>query len=80
MCIKVRNADATWKETKRALRKDHRWSVADPLSKDEKEQLFNEHISQLHDRKRDHFRKLLDETQEVLVILLYSPIIFVCVW
>jgi len=61
----VRKPDASWKETKRALRKDHRWSMADPLDKKEKEKLFTEHIAKLNNRKREQFRKLMDETPEV---------------
>ncbi|XP_028391047.1 transcription elongation regulator 1-like isoform X2 [Dendronephthya gigantea] len=61
----VRNADANWKETKRSLRKDHRWQMLESLSKEEKEKLFNNHINQLIQRKRDQFRKLLDEQTEI---------------
>ncbi|CAB3982762.1 transcription elongation regulator 1-like, partial [Paramuricea clavata] len=61
----VRNADANWKETKRMLRKDHRWQMLESLSKEEKESLFNSHINQLNQRKREQFRKLLDEQIEV---------------
>lgn len=61
----VRNPDANWKETKRVLRKDHRWQMLESLSKDEKESLFTSHINQLNQRKREQFRKLLDEQTEV---------------
>jgi transcription elongation regulator 1 len=61
----VRNADANWKDTKRMLRKDHRWQMLESLSKEEKEDLFNGHINQLNQRKREQFRKLLDEQTEV---------------
>lgn len=61
----VRNPDANWKETKRVLRKDHRWQMLESLSKEEKENLFNSHINQLNQRKREQFRKLLDEQTEV---------------
>ncbi|XP_046850381.1 transcription elongation regulator 1-like [Xenia sp. Carnegie-2017] len=61
----VRNADASWKETKRSLRKDHRWQMLESLSKEDKESLFNDHINQLNQRKRDQFRKLLDEQNEI---------------
>jgi len=70
----VRKPDSSWKETKRALRKDHRWSMADPLSKEEKEKLFNEHIAKLNIRKKDQFRKLLDETPELSFISSYKSI------
>lgn len=49
------------------LRKDHRWQMLDSLSKEDKEGLFNEHINQLHQRKREQFKKLLDEQAEVCI-------------
>ena len=39
--------------------------MLESLSKEEKERLFNNHINQLVQRKRDQFRKLLDEQTEV---------------
>lgn len=57
----MRNGDLAWRETKRQLRKDHRWDLADTLDREEKERLFNEHIEQLGRKKRDKFRELLDE-------------------
>ena len=33
--------------------------------RNEKEKIFNDHIAKLHGRKREQFRKLLDETLEV---------------
>ena len=61
----VRNADVGWKETKKTLRKDHRWGMADALSKSDKEVLFKDHIESLNQRKKEQFRKLLDDTHEV---------------
>ncbi|RMX47439.1 hypothetical protein pdam_00002162, partial [Pocillopora damicornis] len=61
----VRNADVGWKETKKTLRKDHRWGMADALSKNDKEALFKSHIESLNHRKKEQFRKLLDETHEL---------------
>ena len=51
------------------LRKDHRWQMLESLSKEEKENLFNTHINQLNQRKREQFRKLLDEQAEVKISL-----------
>jgi len=51
------------------LRKDHRWGMADALSKSDKELLFKEHIESLNQRKKEQFRKLLDDTHEVHFIL-----------
>ncbi|EEB14665.1 transcription elongation regulator, putative [Pediculus humanus corporis] len=61
----VRNADLSWREAKRALRKDHRWELAELLDREEKEKIFNSHIEQLTHKKREKFRELLDETGEV---------------
>lgn len=47
------------------MRKDHRWGMADALSKSDKEILFKEHIESLNQRKKEQFRKLLDDTHEV---------------
>uniref|UniRef100_A0A3B3QSQ0 Transcription elongation regulator 1 n=1 Tax=Paramormyrops kingsleyae TaxID=1676925 RepID=A0A3B3QSQ0_9TELE len=58
----VRTSDATWSETRRNLRKDHRWESASLLERDEKEKLFNEHVEALSKKKKEHFRQLLDET------------------
>ncbi|KAL1115966.1 hypothetical protein AAG570_005461 [Ranatra chinensis] len=61
----VRNCELSWREAKRQLRKDHRWELAELLDRDEKEKLFNAHIEQLAMKKKDKFRELLNETQEV---------------
>lgn len=61
----VRNPELSWREVKRILRKDHRWDLADSLSREDKEKLFNEHIEHLLRKKREKFRELLDETPEV---------------
>lgn len=53
--------------------------MADALSKSDKETLFKEHIENLNRRKKEQFRKLLDETHEACFITLtptmYSHII-----
>lgn len=59
---------------KKILRKDHRWDLADSLSREEKEKLFNEHIDQLIKRKRQNFRELLDETPDVSLISSWKEI------
>ncbi|KAL7885723.1 hypothetical protein AOLI_G00060180 [Acnodon oligacanthus] len=58
----VRSSDATWSETRRSLRKDHRWESSSLLEREEKERLFNEHIEALTKKKKELFRQLLDET------------------
>uniref|UniRef100_A0AAR2L013 Transcription elongation regulator 1 n=1 Tax=Pygocentrus nattereri TaxID=42514 RepID=A0AAR2L013_PYGNA len=62
----VRSSDATWSETRRSLRKDHRWESSSLLEREEKERLFNEHIEALTKKKKELFRQLLDETAVTL--------------
>ncbi|EAT36150.1 AAEL011733-PA [Aedes aegypti] len=57
----VRNADLTWKEVKKQLKKDHRWELVELLDREDREGLFNQHINNLAMRKRDKFREMLDE-------------------
>lgn len=57
----VRNADLTWKEAKKQLRKDHRWESVEQLDRDDRERIFNDHIIQLGNKKRDKFREMLAE-------------------
>lgn len=64
----------SWREVKRILRKDHRWDLADSLSREDKEKLFNEHIEQLIKKKRQNFRELLDETPEVSLVSSWKEI------
>lgn len=61
----VRNADLTWKEVKKQLRKDHRWESVEQLERDDRERLFNDHIDQLALKKRDKFRELLEEVPKL---------------
>lgn len=57
----VRNADLTWKEVKKQLKKDHRYELVENLDRDEREKLFNDHINLLSKKKRDKFREMLEE-------------------
>ncbi|XP_055498568.1 transcription elongation regulator 1 isoform X4 [Leucoraja erinacea] len=61
----VRSSDVTWSDTRRSLRKDHRWESASLLEREEKEKIFSEHIEALTKKKREHFRQLLDETSAI---------------
>lgn len=63
----MRSSDVSWSDTRRTLRKDHRWESGSLLEREEKEKLFNEHIEALTKKKREHFRQLLDETSAVRV-------------
>ncbi|XP_059155432.1 transcription elongation regulator 1-like isoform X2 [Physella acuta] len=59
----VRNNEVTWRDTRKQLRKDHRWELTDSLERDEKEKLFDTHIEGLYKRNRSMFHSLLDETE-----------------
>ncbi|XP_060740597.1 transcription elongation regulator 1a isoform X2 [Tachysurus vachellii] len=61
----VRSSDASWSETRRSLRKDHRWETSSLLEREERERLFNEHIEALAKKKKELFRQLLDETPTI---------------
>lgn len=61
----VRNAELTWKEVKKQLRKDHRWESVEQLNRDDRERIFNDHIAQLAKKKREKFREMLDELPKV---------------
>ncbi|KAL5022911.1 hypothetical protein ScPMuIL_002066 [Solemya velum] len=61
----VRNAEASWRDTRKQLRKEHRWDMADLLDRDEKEKLFEAHVDNLAKKNREMFHKLLTETQEL---------------
>ncbi|KAH3791103.1 hypothetical protein DPMN_169314, partial [Dreissena polymorpha] len=61
----VRNSEALWRDTRKQLRKDHRWELASLLEREEKETLFEEHIKALAKKSKDMFHKLLDETPDL---------------
>lgn len=63
----VRNSEASWRDTRKQLRKDHRWELAELLDREEKEKIFEEHIESLFKRNKEMFHKLLDETNISLV-------------
>lgn len=57
----VRNPDLSWRDAKKQLKKDHRYSLAELLTKDDKERLFMQHTGALGARRRDKLRALLAE-------------------
>ena len=61
----MRSAQVQWHDVKRMLKRDHRWDLTKLLDHDEKEQLFQDHVLQLREKKRMQFRKLLTDTQGV---------------
>ncbi|CAD5114244.1 DgyrCDS3385 [Dimorphilus gyrociliatus] len=70
----VRGADASWRETKKALKKDHRWDLCEDIGRDEKERLFNEHVDNLANKNKQLFHKLLDETPQFTLTSSYKDI------
>lgn len=54
-----------WHEAKRSMKRDQRWEVTKMLDHEEREQLFQDHVLELANKKRLHFRKLLEETAQV---------------
>ncbi|KAA0709645.1 Transcription elongation regulator 1 TATA box-binding protein-associated factor 2S [Triplophysa tibetana] len=70
----VKSSDANWSETRRILRKDHRWESSSLLERDEKERLFNEHIEALAKKKKEHFRQLLDETLSISLMSTWKEV------
>ncbi|CAL8365403.1 unnamed protein product [Lota lota] len=70
----VRSSDAVWSDTRRNLRKDHRWESASLLEREEKEKLFNEHVEALAKKKKEHFRQLLDETSMITLTTTWKEV------
>ncbi|XP_031427816.1 transcription elongation regulator 1 isoform X5 [Clupea harengus] len=70
----VRSTDVSWAETRRNLRKDHRWESASLLERDDKEKLFNEHVEALTKKKKEHFRLLLDETAVITLTTTWKEV------
>ncbi|XP_061658485.1 transcription elongation regulator 1 isoform X4 [Syngnathoides biaculeatus] len=70
----VRSPDATWSDTRRNLRKDHRWESASLLEREEKEKLFNDHVEALAKKKKEHFRQLLDETTMITLTTTWKEV------
>ena len=63
--FQVRSADAVWHDTRKQLKQDHRWGLAELLESSDRERLFQEHIEGLMEKKRLQFRRLLEETSQV---------------
>uniref|UniRef100_A0A8C1D894 Transcription elongation regulator 1 n=1 Tax=Cyprinus carpio carpio TaxID=630221 RepID=A0A8C1D894_CYPCA len=70
----VRSTDASWSETRRNLRKDHRWKSSALLERHEKEKLFAEHVEALTKKKKEHFRQLLDETSTITLTTTWKEV------
>lgn len=62
----IRDSNFTWKEAKKILRKDSRWNaVGDVISRSEREDMFNDYISNLSKKPREVFNNMLNETDGV---------------
>ena len=61
------SSEISWKEAKKLLKKDPRWSYTKVLDKERKQELFDEHMSKFRAKKRDLFYQLLDETSEIVL-------------
>ena len=70
----MRNADTSWRDTRKQLRKDQRWELAELLDRDEKEKLFDAHIESLSKKNKEMFHKLLDETTTVTLTSTWKEI------
>ena len=55
----VRTADAEWRDIKKTLKKDPRWTR--DLDRDEKETLFDEHVTALEKKRQTVFHAILSE-------------------
>jgi len=70
----VRDADASWRKTRKQLRDDSRWELAALLDADQKEKLFAEHIDNLSNKRKRSFKRLLDECEHVTLTSTWKEI------
>ena len=70
----MRSVDPSWHDTKKILRKDQRWSLAEQLERSEKQKLFEEHIEALTKKTKEMFHKMLDETVEVTLTAVWKDV------
>merc|ERR1719412_1731496 len=62
----IRHPDYTWKEAKKVLKKDARYeSISANLEKSEREMRFDEHIDRLVAKKKENYRKMLEECKGI---------------
>ena len=61
----VKDPLSSWSNTRKTLRKDHRWDVCEMIEGEEKERQFKEHVVGLQEKRRGQFRRLLEETSKV---------------
>ena len=63
--LQVRSPLMQWHEARRHMKADPRWELTRLLDREEKEQIFQDHVLELANKKRLQFRKLLEETPQV---------------
>ena len=68
----MRNSEVAWRDTRKQLRKDHRWDMTDSLERDEKEKLFDSHLEGLFKRNKSMFHSLLDETDVSMILIFFN--------
>lgn len=52
----VRTSDVTWKDVKKAAKRDRRWQSVSILPKEEMEDLFLQHCENISKKKKQRFR------------------------
>jgi transcription elongation regulator 1 len=63
---KKSSSELSWKEAKKLLKKDARWSYCKVLEKEHKQQLYEEHMNKFRAKKRELFYQLLDDTAGIV--------------
>uniref|UniRef100_A0A914C9L1 WW domain-containing protein n=1 Tax=Acrobeloides nanus TaxID=290746 RepID=A0A914C9L1_9BILA len=61
----IKNADISWHDAKKLLKKDDRYDSLSLLDREAKERLFDEHIDSLEKKRRDLFYQLLNEQDQI---------------
>lgn len=69
MFVQVRTPQVQWHDVKKTLKKDQRWELTRLLDHEEREQMYQEHVLELANKKRLQFRRLLEETPQVGIFL-----------
>ncbi|CAI8016988.1 Transcription elongation regulator 1, partial [Geodia barretti] len=65
----IRSTGVPWNDARRQLRQDSRWASMGLLEADEKEKLYQEHCDSLVEKKRLQFRRLLEETSQISLVM-----------
>jgi len=61
----IRSEEYSWREGKKVIKKDKRIDLCSILSREEKENLFDQHIEGLLRKKKEKFRELLSEVKGI---------------